>query len=196
VYSRSSRIRKSALWWAVSGLLVLGGCQSGPASNRESDASVPYAAAVVAKTEKPDSTSWPLAQGTLDGVTYSFKYPEGWGETLTYCAPGAAKAGEGEAHLPAGCVSTDFLVGKKARDVGRISGEPLVVNGKSAVRVVDSSPDNVLVSRIYTLMVYDSDGSALFGLVSMVGPNTTQAVQDDVAAKLSEVTATLHVEKR
>jgi hypothetical protein len=160
------------------------------------DASLPHVAAMVEQPKRPDSSTWPVAQGTLDGVAYSFKYPAGWSESLTYCAPGAAKAAEGEAHLPEGCVSTDFLVGKKARDVGRIDGDALDVNGMSALRAVDTSPPNVLVSRIYTLMVYGDDGSALFGLVTMVGPNTAQSVQDDVAAKLDEVAATLRVEKR
>jgi len=151
---------------------------------------------MVQQPAKLDSSTWPVAQGTLDGVTYSFKYPTGWSESLTYCAPGAAKAGEGEAHLPKGCVSTDFLVGAKARDVGRINGDALDLNGKAAVRVVDSEPPNVLVSRVYTLMVYGSDGAALFGLVTMIGPNTEQAVQDEVTAKMDEVAATLRVEKR
>ena len=157
---------------------------------------MPHAAAIVEQTVKIDSSSWPLAQGTLDRVVYSFKYPVGWSESLTYCAPGAAKAGEGEAHLPTGCVSTDFLGGKKARDVGRINGDTFNVNGKAALRAVDTAPHNVLVSRVYTLMVYESDGSALFGLVTMVGPNTSQAIQNDIAAKLDEVAATLRVEKR
>lgn len=199
--SQFRRIRKSALWAAVGGLLVLGGCQSGPSDSgraniTDDDASLPHAAAMVAQPVKLDSSAWPVAQGTLAGVTYSYKYPAGWSESLTYCAPGAAKAAEGEAHLPKGCVSTDFLVGKKARDVGRINGDTLDVNGKAAVRVVDTEPPNVLVSRIYTLMVYGSDGSALFGLVTMVGPNTEQAIQDNVIARMDEVAATLRVDKQ
>ncbi len=201
MYSHFSRIRKSILWAALGSLLVLGGCQSGPsasgpASNGAGDVSLPHVAAMVEQSAKLDSSAWPVAQGTLGGVTYSFKYPVGWSESLTYCAPGAAKSGEGEAHLPKGCISTDFLVGKKARDVGRINGAPFDVNGKASVRMVDVSPLNVLVSRVYTLMVYGNDGSALFGLVTMVGPNTAQAIQDDVTAKMDEVAATLRVEKR
>ena len=196
MYSHFSLIRKSVLWVAVGSLLVLGGCQSGASDSGQEDASLPYAAAMVEQPVKVDSSMWPMAQGTLDGVTYSFKYPAGWSESLTYCAPGAAKAGEGEAHLPKGCVSTDFLVGQKARDVGRVNGEALDVNGKAAVRAVDSEPPNVLVSRVYTLMVYESDGSALYGFVTMVGPDTERAVQDEVAAKLDEVVATLRVEKQ
>lgn len=200
MYSHFPRIRKSVLWGAVGGLLLLGGCQSGPsdsgrASSGGEDASLPYAAAISEQPAKLDSSTWAVAQGTLDGVTYSYKYPVGWSESLTYCAPGAAKAGEGEAHLPKGCVSTDFLVGKKARDVGRVNGDALDVNGRAAVRVVDTEPPNVLVSRVYTLMVYGSDESALFGFVTMIGPDTERAVQDEVTAKLDEVAATLRVEK-
>ncbi len=150
MYSHFPRIRKSILWAAVGGLLVLGGCQSGPsasgpANSEAGSASLPHAAAMVVQPAKLDSSGWPVAQGTLDGVTYSYKYPAGWSESLTYCAPGAAKAGEGEAHLPTGCVSTDFLIGKKARDVGRINGDALDLNGKAAVRVVDSKPPNMQV---------------------------------------------------
>ena len=196
MYSHFLRIRKSVLWAAVGGLIVLGGCQSGPSDSGQGGAFLPHAAAMVQQPAKLDSSTWPVAQGTLDGVAYSYKYPVGWSESLTYCAPGAARAGEGEAHLPKGCVSTDFLVGAKARDVGRINGDALEVNGKAAMRVVDTAPPNVLVSRVYTLMVYESDGSALFGLVTMVGPDTEQAVQDEVTAKMDEVAATLRVEKQ
>ena len=199
--SRFLRIRKPVLWAAVGGLLLLGGCQSGlsvlgPASSGADGASLPHVAAMVEQPTKLDSSMWPVAQGTLDGVAYSYKYPVGWGESLTYCAPGAAQAGEGEAHLPRGCVSTDFLVGKKARDVGRVNGDALDVNGMAAVRLVDSEPPNVLVSRVYTLMVYGSDGAALFGFVTMIGPDTERAVQDEITAKLDEVAATLRVEKQ
>lgn len=188
------------LWAACVGLLVVGGCQpgsseSGLGSDGAAVASLPYAAAVSASQGKVDSSMWPVARGTLDGVTYNFKYPADWSEGLTYCAPGAAKAGEGEAHLPTGCVSTDFLAGKKARDVGRIAGEALDVGGKTGVRMIESAPSNVLVSRVYTLMVYESDGAPLFGLVTMVGPDTSRAVQEEITASLDAVAATLRVEK-
>ena len=201
MYRLFPRIKKSILWPGLVILLVISGCQpgspdAGPASSGSDDSALTYAPAIVEQAAKPDSSTWPVAQGTVDGVSYSYKYPAGWSADLTYCAPGAAEAGRGEQHLPKGCVSTDFLVGQKAGDVGRIQGDTLDLGGKSAVRLVDGAPLNGLVSRVYTLMVYGDDGQPEFGLVTMVGPDTDKALQDEVTAKMDAVAATLRVEKQ
>ena len=139
-----------------------------------------------------DTSQWAAVTRTSDGITYSYRYPPGWSDSLTYCAPGAATGESG--HLPAGCVSTDFLVGQKARDVGRVGGAPLTVDGKSAERLIIDKPASVLVSQVYTIMVYGADGASLFGLSAQIGPNTDPSILSSITQSLDGVVGTLRVE--
>src|SRR5687768_13770207 len=141
-----------------------------------------------ASGEKPDAsatdpTQWNIASRSLDGVTISYRYPAGWSAELTYCVPGA-DISQPSGHLPSGCASTDFLVGQKARDVGPVEGTPMKVGDKTATRLVESAPGSVLVSQIYTLMVYDDMGSPLLGINTLVGPNTDPKTINDIISSL------------
>jgi hypothetical protein len=140
-----------------------------------------------------DISSWPLYEATLEGVHYNYRYPPEWSSGLTYCAPGVDKSEAEGGHLPAGCVSTDILVGRKARDVGQLSGELLTIDGKRAVKQIDTAPPNVLVSGIYTLLVYGNDGAPLLGLSAMIGANTDVATQEEIIFTLDRIAGTLKV---
>ena len=103
-----------------------------------------------------------------------FHYPQR-GTPASYCAPGAGNNHKEGGHLPTGCASTDILVGQKARDTGRLSGSTLSIGGKTARRAIESHPANVLVSQVYTTMVYDAAGTPLFGFTTQIGPATDKA---------------------
>jgi hypothetical protein len=144
-------------------------------------------------SNKSDTSQWATASGTVQGVSYSFRYPAGWGADLTYCAKGA-EVGRSSGHLPPGCASTDFLAGQKALDAGSIAdGTPLVVDGKNALRFIDRKPSNVLVSQLYTVMVYDDNGQALFGFTTQVGYETDAATLGAITEALDGIVGTLRV---
>lgn len=154
--------------------------------------SLPNPPAVTQASLLADIASWPAFNGSVDGVTYSFRYPPTWNSDLMYCAQGAAKELEG-AHLPANCASTDLLVGQKARDIGLLQGQELTVGGKSARRAISGEPANVLVSRIYTALVYDAAGTPLFGFSTQIGADTNQATLDEITALLDAMLGTVKV---
>jgi hypothetical protein len=142
-----------------------------------------------------DTSSWPAANGSVDGVSYTFRYPSTWNRHLIYCAPGAERDVEG-GHLPSGCASTDVLVGQKAKDIGLLPGDSLTIGGKSARRLITDQSPNVLVSRIYTTMVYDAAGTPLFGFTTQIGAGTDQASLDAITATLDAMAGTIKVEAR
>jgi hypothetical protein len=141
-----------------------------------------------------DTTRWQSVERTYEGVTFSYRYPPGWSQDLAFCAPGARTQNDEGGHLPAGCASTDLLVAQKARDVGRIQGDRLTLSGRSATRAVVTSPPNILVSRIYTVMLYDASGQPLFGFTTQIGHDTAPATIDSIVASLDDVVSTLRVE--
>jgi hypothetical protein len=141
----------------------------------------------------PDTSQWAAASMSLDGVSVTYRHPANWSPQLTYCAPGA-KTGQEGGHLPAGCASTDFLVGQKAQDVGRIEGTPLKVGDMSAARLVESAPPSVVVSQIYTVMVYEESGAPLFGVSTLVGYDTDPATVGNITNTLDAIVGTMRVE--
>ena len=90
-------------------------------------------------TPPAGTASWSQASHTVGGTTYSYSYPPGWTPDLSYCAPGAARNALGSV-LPAGCASTDILVGQKARDVGTLTGDNITIDGKQAIKQVNQGP--------------------------------------------------------
>lgn len=144
---------------------------------------------------RADTSAWPVASGNVDGVSYTLRYPSTWNQHLIYCAPGAERDIEG-GHLPTGCASTDILVGQKARDIGLLPGDALTIGGKSARRLVTDQSPNVLVSRVYTTMVYDAAGVPLFGFTTQIGAGTDQANLDAITATLDAMAGTIKVEAR
>jgi|GEM_PF-3268566 len=142
-----------------------------------------------------DISAWQASTATLEGVSYSYRYPPEWTASLTYCAPGSRGAGEEGGHLPAGCVSTDFLVGQKALDMGQLRGETLTINGKQAVKQLETHPASALVSRIYTVMVYGADGAPVFGFSSMIGASTDLPTQEAITATLDKIASTVQVNR-
>jgi hypothetical protein len=151
-----------------------------------------YASLPAAASER-DTSQWPSATKNLEGVRVQYRYPEGWSQDLLFCAEGAA-AGQSDGHLPSGCASTDFLAGQKARDIGRIGGQSLAVGGMSAERTVQSNPSSVLVSQIYTVMVYDKAGAPLFGISTQVGPDTAPATLERITTDLDAIVGTMRLE--
>ena len=115
---------------------VPGSAMGAPAANPPSVAQpVPTGVAGVASTPVApmgDTAGWKTSQHTAGTLTYSYLYPAGWTADLSYCAAGSAMNGTSN-ELPAGCVSTDILLGQKAADLGTLSGESLTINGKQAV---------------------------------------------------------------
>ena len=179
--------------WAVA---RTGGASASNGTRTQAASSMlPSLPAVTQASLLADSGSWPVASGSVDSVTYSFHYPPTWNSSLLYCAPGAGIQKEG-GHLPSGCASTDILVGQKARDAGLISGGTLTISGKSARRAIDSHPANVLVSQVYTTMVYDAAGTPLFGFTTQIGPATDRATLDAITATLDTMASTIKVEAR
>ncbi len=171
--------------------LVAGGAGAG--AHAASSRSLANPPAVTQASLGADVASWPVASGSVDGVAYSFHYPPAWNSSLIYCAPGVHSDIEG-GHLPAGCASTDVLVGQKARDVGLLTGDTLTIGGKAARRFVDDRPANVLVSRVYTTMVYDATGTPLFGFTTQIGAGTDAATLDAITATLDTIAGTVKVE--
>jgi hypothetical protein len=142
-----------------------------------------------------DVTSWKLTQRTAGDVTYSYRYPANWSADLAYCAPGAARTASGS-ELPARCASTDILVGQKARDVGVLTRgdiSRLIIDGKEAVRQVDSYPRNGMASRIYTVLLYDDAGEPIVGFSTAIGPGSDEATQNSITATLDKIAATITV---
>lgn len=140
-------------------------------------------------------SSWTTTRRTTGNLTYSYSYPGGWTADLAYCAPGAARTASSN-ELPARCASTDILVGQKARDVGTLTGgevSNLTINGMQAVRQVNSTPRNLMASRIYTVMIYDGTGAALLGFSTSIGPGTDEATQNNITATLDKIAATLTI---
>lgn len=142
-----------------------------------------------------DTSTWTTSQHTVGSLTYSYDYPGGWSDDLAYCAPGAARTASGN-ELPARCAATDILVGQKAKDVGTLAGgdlRNLTINGKQAMRQVNSNPRNLMASRIYTVMLYDGTGVPLVGFSTSIGPGTDDATQNNITATLDKIAATLKV---
>jgi hypothetical protein len=185
----------------IAAVALLAACQAPPATSLDGTAAEgeqlpPPASLIPAMTTgqaTAGTSSWAAHRRTLDGVTFSYRYPPGWSEDLVYCASDARKDAH-EGHLHPGCATTDILVGQKARDVGQLSGETLTIDGKRAVRQLVTQPPNVLTARIYTLMVYAPDGAPLFGFSSFIGAGTGKAAQEAITAALDDVASTLEVE--
>jgi hypothetical protein len=137
---------------------------------------------------------------TAGGVKYSFRYPSPtWTADLTYCGPEAqsdAKDVGSGFGIPAGCAVTDILVGQKIKDVGQLSGESMTINGKRAIRHIESTPRSGMASRIYTVLVYGTDGMPLFGFSTSIGPGTTVEAQEKITSTLNEIAGTITVEKQ
>ena len=89
-----------------------------------------------------------------------------------------------------------MLVGQKAKDVGQLSGESLTINGKRAIRHIESDPPSGMASRIYTVLVYDADGMPLFGFSTSIGPGTSVEAQEKITSMLNEIAGTITVEKQ
>lgn len=139
-----------------------------------------------------DVSTWKQVTRTAEGVTYSYRYPPGWTAELSYCAEGTTSEVTG-GELPAGCASTDILVGQKAADVAGIVGENISLNGKQAVKQINKQPRNGMASRIYTVMLFDAAGGPLVGFSTSIGPGTGEATQNDITAVLDQVAGTLTV---
>lgn len=146
-------------------------------------------------TSLGDVSTWKTTQNTLGNITYSYRYPPGWGADLSYCAPGAARTASGN-ELPARCAATDILVGQKAKDVGPLTGQNITLNGKQAVKQINANLRNGQASRIYTVMVFDATGVPLMGFTTAIGPATDQATQTSITATLDAVASTLLVSKK
>jgi hypothetical protein len=175
---------------------VPGSAVGAPAANPPSVAQpVPTGVAGVASTPVApagDTADWKTSQRTAGTLTYSYLYPAGWTADLSYCAAGSVMNGTSN-ELPAGCVSTDILLGQKAADLGTLSGDSLTINGKQAVRQITDNPRNTMASRIYTLMLYDAMGAPLVGFSSSIGPGTDEATQNNITNMLDRIAATLTV---
>lgn len=140
----------------------------------------------------PDSSIWTKVQQSSAGVTYSYSYPPGWKESLSYCVTGA-NTGSAGGDLPAGCVSTDLLVGAKAQSMGQIAGDALTISGLHAIKQVEASPRSGLASAIYTLLVYSDAGAPLFGFASSIGRGTDAATQQAITATLDQIASTIAI---
>jgi hypothetical protein len=70
----------------------------------------------------------------------------------------------------------------------------VTIGGKAARRFVDDRPVNVLVSRVYTTMVYDAAGTPLFGFTTQIGAGTDAATLDAITATLDTIAGTVKVE--
>jgi hypothetical protein len=175
---------------------VPGSAVGAPAANPPSVAQpVPTGVAGVASTPVApagDTADWKTSQRTAGTLTYSYLYPAGWTADLSYCSAGSAMNGTSN-ELPAGCISTDILLGQKAADLGTLSGDSLTINGKQAVRQITDNPRNTMASRIYTLMLYDATGAPLVGFSSSIGPGTDEATQTSITNILDKIAATLTV---
>jgi hypothetical protein len=139
-----------------------------------------------------DVSTWKQVTRTVEGLTYSYRYPPGWTPELSYCAPGAARTMTG-GELPARCASTDILVGQKAADVAGLQGENISLNGKQAVKQINKAPRNGIASRIYTVMLFDAAGGPLVGFSTSIGPGTDEATQNNITTMLDQVAGTLTV---
>ncbi|HYP40640.1 MAG TPA: hypothetical protein VEX13_09805 [Chloroflexia bacterium] len=209
-------LRRSSLvlWAFLLALMALAGCQSSPAASQpdssgKSSTPLPNPPAVVEPTatllplDTPTQISkaaWAISTDMAGGVKYSFRYPSAtWTADLTYCGPEAqddAKDARSGFGIPAGCAVTDLLVGQKVQDVGQVTGERLTINGKRAVRHIESNPPSGMASRIYTVLVYDADGTPLFGFSTSLGPGTHVEAQEKITSTLNEIAGTITVEKQ
>ncbi|HEX9987802.1 MAG TPA: hypothetical protein VGE45_04890 [Chloroflexia bacterium] len=209
------RHRRSLVLWALLAVLMaLAGCQTSPAASQpepdgKSSTPLPNPPAVVEPTatllplDTPtptDKDTWAVSRDTAGGVRYSFRYPSStWTADLTYCgleAKSTAKDARSGFGIPAGCAVTDLLVGQKAKDVGQLSGESLTINGKRAIMNIESNPPSGMASRIYTVLVYDADGTPLFGFSTSIGPGTHVEAQENITSMLNEIAGTITVEKQ
>lgn len=201
------------LWVLLVALVALAGCQTSPAASQPDPSGKtgtplpnPPAVAESTATLLPLDTptpegkdTWAISTDTVGGVRYSFRYPPAWTADLTYCAPeakGTAKDARSGFGIPAGCAVTDLLVGQKAHDVGQLSGETLTIDGKRAGKHIESNPPSGMASRIYTVLLYDADGTPLFGFSTSVGPGTHIEAQEKITFMLHEIAGTITVEKQ
>lgn len=157
----------------------------------------PTSTATVGKSVGAIPNTWLRNSRTsADGVQYRYSYPPTWSADLVYCPSGGQQMGS---HLPSGCASTDFLFGQKALDVNSslkpASGKRMTVTGKQAVTEIDTPFDSSKTARTYTVMVYGNAGAPIFGLVTYIGPGTSEADQQAILATLDGIASTLSVEK-
>ncbi len=160
------------------------------ASSKASPTSITVGA--VGSEGLPDRSNWTKVQQSSEGVTYSYSYPPGWKAGLSYCIAGA-NIGSAGGDLPAGCVSTDLLVGAKAQSMGQIAGDALTIGGLHAIKQVDASPRSGLAASIYTLLVYSDAGAPLFGFSSSIGRGTDAATQQAITATLDQIASTIAI---
>jgi hypothetical protein len=127
-------------------------------------------------------------------VTYTLSRPPGWSDDLSFCLNkpiGREAKGPG---LPAGCAVTDLLIGRKATNVGTLTGESLVtLDGKRAIKQVDKQPRSSLAARIYTFVVYDAQGASLFGFSTSIGVGTPAADQEAITHTLDAIAGSVTV---
>jgi hypothetical protein len=143
-------------------------------------------------TSPADTAGWSQVSRTASGTIYSYHYPPGWTPDLSYCAPGAGRNASGSV-LPAGCASTDILVGQKAKDVGTLTGDNITINGKQAIKQINRAPRNGQAELIYTVLVYDPSGTPLAGFSTSIGPGTETATINNIVATLDQIAGTLAV---
>ena len=180
--------------------LGLTGCQDG--GNGGNSPSFTNPPAVVEPIATPSKSArvpsdWVAIAKTVSGVTYTLARPPQWSDDLSSCInKPEADAAKGPG-LPAGCVATDLLVGRKASDLGQIAGEDTTTSdGKRAVKQIDSQPRSHLAACIYTFLVYDAQGAPLFGFSTSIGVGTTQADLEAITQTLDIIASTITVEKQ
>lgn len=197
--------------WGLLGLLVLAGCSgstmpSGDARGMGAPAAnppaivqaVPSVEAGVPPAEvalPADTAAWTRQERTAGDMVYSYSYPPGWTADLAYCAPGAARSTSGS-ELPSKCVSSDILVGQKAKDVGNLTGGQLTnitIDGKQALQQIIDNPRNTMASRIFTVILYDGTGVPLVGFSTLIGQGTDEATTNSITATLGKIASTLRV---
>jgi hypothetical protein len=88
-----------------------------------------------------------------------------------------------------------MLVGSKAAQVGRIIGDEITtLDGHHAVKHIDANSPGGLAARIYTLMVYDSRGAAVFGFNTSIGVGTDPVDQQTIISTLDGIARSLTLE--
>jgi hypothetical protein len=205
-------LRRSVFAVALLCLLspVLSACGTPTAVPRPLDVPTPIGHVVGAPTPQPtatieqpaaakpgapssdDKSRWSPVSRTVSGTTYSYRYPPGWTPDLSYCVPGAARNASGSV-LPAGCASTDILVGQKARDLGTLTGDNITIDGKQAIKQINRAPRNGQAELIYTVLVYDPSGAPLAGFSTSIGPGTETASINNIVVTLDQIAGTLAV---
>ena len=199
--ARTPFVRVVSAWLLVGALLALAGCQQSPGTSQPQGGGNPGSSlrnlpAVTQATPSPMRAGWGKSRQAVGNITYSFEYPPtDWTADLSYCAPEATKGESGHFDIPAACAVTEILVGQKARDLGQLPGQPLTINGKRSIKHVDTKPKSDLASRIYTVMVYDDDGTPLFGFSTSIGRGTHVERQEMITADLDLIAGTVSVER-